>query len=124
MWTGPTLLLAPCQHMLAGHAATPPPSLRRLDAESSPVLVVHGTEDKVVPYQDSVALADSAEASHGRTRNRVNCLGIHTCELRSWLPPRLFGAVRHYRRGEACHAPRLRFLRASTNFGGTLVHRP
>ena len=79
IWSGPTLLLAPCGALLSGHAGRSAPTLSRLrsgvdGAEAAStgsleakmlgqqpvVTLVHGDADAIVPVQDSYALARSA----------------------------------------------------------------
>lgn len=79
IWSGPTLLLAPCGALLSGHAGRSAPTLSRLQssaggaeaATSGPsdatvlgkhpvVTLIHGEADAIVPVQDSYALARSA----------------------------------------------------------------
>lgn len=63
LWNGPALLLCPAAHRYARWAGAPDPGLalraRLLDGSGRRVLVVHGTEDRVVRMADSRALVDA-----------------------------------------------------------------
>ena len=70
VWSGPTLLLAPCGALLSGHAGRSPPTLARLkplsgaaaEACAPSVTLIHGEADAIVSVEDSYNLAQSAAA--------------------------------------------------------------
>lgn len=84
-WKGPTVLLCPAHLRVAERAGTAWAPLARPERPSS-VLIVHGREDEVVPYEHSVQLAAELGVELCTVTDDHRLTRSATAEgLRSWV---------------------------------------